>query len=257
MLFVLGLGLFIASSTPVALVTGAGGRTGSLVYAGLKARGTVTVRAFVRSGTNLSTVQAALHCTACDEAEGIYYGDVTNASTLTAPFSGVDMVAIAVGVSGDSTKEVMEAVEFKGVEAQVKALVSGTLGLVPSAQRVVLCSSMGTTNPNPAPFEGGKDLFWKLQAETFLASCGVPAVVVKPGGLGTGPGNGALLVDHDDNLLAKGTFEVDRVDVARVMVAALFHPTAGLRFDLAAAKSGPPTTDLDALLQSARWSWQQ
>ena len=36
------------------------------------------------------------------------------------------------------------------------------------------------------PFEGGKVLFWKLNAEAFLMSSGVPAVVVKPCGLTDG-----------------------------------------------------------------------
>ena len=247
--------LLSSAAQPVVLVTGAAGRTGSLVYTQLVASGDSTVRALVHG--NVSTARTALGCDACDSSEGLFYGDVTNASSLTAAFSGVDMVAIAIGLSGSVPATVMQAVEWKGVEAQVEALVTGTVGAYPALRKVVLCSSMGTTNANPPPFEGGKDLFWKLQAEAFLATSGVPSTVIKPGGLTDGPGNAALLVGHDDALLAKGHFEVDRADVARVMVAALFHKSAGLRVDLAASKTGTPTTDLSALLDSAVWPWQR
>ena len=247
--------LLATASKPVVLVTGAAGRTGSLVYKQLVPSGKSIVRALVHG--NVTTARAALGCTACDESEGIFFGDVTNMSSLTAPFSGVDMVAIAIGLSGSTPTAVMQAVEWKGVEAQVEALVTGTIGAFPLLRKVVLCSSMGTTNANPPPFEGGKDLFWKLQAEAFLATSGVPSTVIKPGGLTDGPGHAPLLVGHDDSLLTEGHFEIDRADVARVMVAALFHKSAQLRIDLAASKTGTPTTDLAALLDSAVWPWQK
>lgn len=46
----------------------------------------------------------------------------------------------------------------------------------------------------PSPFEGGPDLFWKLQAETFLLSAGVGGSVVKPCGLGTKPAGRAPII---------------------------------------------------------------
>eukprot|EP00667_Euglena_gracilis_P020416 EG_transcript_22107 len=118
---------------------------------------------------------------------------------------------------------------------------------------------MGTTLPNPSPMEGGQILFWKLQAEAFLASSGVRYAIVKPCGLGSGPGSAATLVTgHHDDLLASPYRLVDRRDVARVVVAALLSPRAGLRFDLC-SKPGPATADaaLPGLLEASRWPWDQ
>ena len=55
------------------------------------------VRALV---TSIDDARAALNCSVCDESEGVYLGDVTNASTLLPAARGVDTVAIAVGVLG-------------------------------------------------------------------------------------------------------------------------------------------------------------
>ena len=115
-----------------------------------------------------------------------------------------------------------EAVEFTGVENQIKALTAGNPYVPPSRLNFVLCSSMGTTDPSPKPYEGGSILFWKLNAEAFLGASGVTSVVVKPGGLIDGDANKAtLVVGHDDTLLTTvSPPTVTRADVARVMVAA-------------------------------------
>jgi uncharacterized protein YbjT (DUF2867 family) len=221
------------------LVTGAAGRTGSLVYRQLKAAG-VEVRALVR---NASKAKAAL----------VFVGDVTAPETLGAAFSGVRRVAIAVGASPSMNATAQRAVEFAGVEHQVAALAAAG-----AAERVVLCSSMGTTEPSPDPKTGGAILFWKLNAEAALLSAGVPAVIVKPGGLTDGPGaNATLVVGRDDALLYRELPTIARADVARVMVAALLgSPPDNLRFDVVAA-DGPPTTDLAALLESAAYPWER
>lgn len=77
----------------------------------------------------------------------------------------------------------------------------------------------GTTARNPPPFEGGVDLFWKLQAEAFLLSAGLgTAVVIKPCGLVDGAaGSTSLLVGHDDKL-----FEVITHKVASTLISSLF-----------------------------------
>lgn len=230
-------------------MTGAAGRTGSLVYRQLKAAG-VEVRALVR---NASKAKAALGCDKCDASEGVFVGDVTAPETLGAAFSGVRRVAIAVGASPSMNATAQRAVEFAGVEHQVAALAAAG-----AAERVVLCSSMGTTEPSPDPKTGGAILFWKLNAEAALLSAGVPAVIVKPGGLTDGPGaNATLVVGRDDALLYRELPTIARADVARVMVAALLgSPPDNLRFDVVAA-DGPPTTDLAALLESAAYPWER
>ena len=61
-----------------------------------------------------------LNCSKCDESEGIFYGDVTVPSSLENAMTGVDTVAITVGVreSAISNKSLVKAVEFIGVENQ-------------------------------------------------------------------------------------------------------------------------------------------
>jgi hypothetical protein len=113
-------------------------------------------------------------------------------------------------------------------------------------------------------------LFWKLQAEAFLGSCGVTAtVVVKPCGLGEGdPAEQTLLTGHRDALLRLQPPMVRRSDVARVVVRALLDadgdgppfppfPVPALRFDLC-ARDGTPTGDegIGKLLEGARWPWE-
>ena len=130
------------------LVTGASGRTGKILYAYLKADPRIgEVRALVYgSGTGSPAERqkaaSTLNCSACDAEEGIFYGDVTAPSSLTAAFDGMDTVAITTA-GGDPTNDTQtRAVELMGVENQAAALVAGTSDV--RAKRLVLCSAMGT-----------------------------------------------------------------------------------------------------------------
>ena len=188
---------------------------------------------------------------------------VTRPETLTEAFRDVTTVLCAVAATEGMNATQQEAVEFTGVENQIKALTAGNPYVSPSRLNFVLCSSMGTTDPNPKPYEGGSILFWKLNAEAFLGASGVTSVVVKPGGLVDGDANKAtLVVGHDDTLLTTvSPPTVTRADVARVMVAAardvstIANPcdNNNLRFGLV-SKPGP-ANDLAALLRSARFPW--
>ena len=110
------------------------------------------------------------------------------------------------------------------------------------------------TTLDPSPVWSGKALFYKLQAEAFVQSAGVDFSIVKPCGLADTPGGlQTLEVGHDDTL---GLGAVSRTDVASVVVAAVMQRANGLRLDICAAK-GTPTTDYAALLESARWPWEQ
>jgi len=243
-----------ASSPPRVLVTGATGRTGSALYLQLKADSRIAeVRALVR---NVTKARELLGCKACDESEGVFVGDVTKPETLTAASTGVDTVAIAAAVGGGASQKEMRAVEFDGVEHQVAALAQQNARALPSL-RVVLCSSMGTTDPKPAPFKGGSVLFWKLNAEAFLLGSGLGSTIVKPCGLSSGEaGMHGLGVSHNDDLPSPGTFLVARADVARVMREAVIERSAGLRFGLCNDPGAKVPADLPKLLQEARWPWQ-
>ena len=106
------------------LVTGATGRTGKLAYEYLQSDPRIgEVRALIHGTGSGSSAErkkaaAALKCSKCDASEGIYYGDVTVPSSLTAAFAGVDTVLIvtAAGPGGFSNDTLTKEVEFFGVE---------------------------------------------------------------------------------------------------------------------------------------------
>ena len=249
-----------SAALPTVLVTGATGRTGSLLYKSLKAS-KYTVRAYVRS---VDKAKSKLGCNKCDASEGIYIGDVNDTAALQKAALGASVVAIAVGAGPSQTPAQQKEIEFNGVQNQVGALaqpanlksMGGVNGL-----KVVLCSSMGTTQPNPDPKEGGSILFWKLNAEAFIGASSLPYAIVKPCGLVDTKGNAStLLIGHDDTLLKTSPPLVSRADVAAMMAAAIAAPTPphhsmALRFDLC-SKPGPPPASVGALLETAKYPWQ-
>lgn len=251
------LAVLAAEPKPTVVVTGATGGTGRLLYSALQADPRIgEVRALVHAGPGAEAKAArALNCSACDASEGVYYGDVTQPASLTPAFAGADTVAIAVGATAGMNRSLQEAIEFKGVEHQTAALAAS--GAARGALRVVLCSSMATTNPHPLPFEGGALLFWKLNAEAFVAASGIGSVIVKPCGIEGAYGRGGkqLLVGHDDELSVLAG-AISRADLAAVMAEAVARRSAGLRFDLCVGR-GAPTTDLGALLESAAYPWNR
>jgi len=249
------------------LVTGATGRTGQILYAYLKTDPRVAeVRALVHgSGTGSpeerKKAAAALNCSACDASDGIFYGDITVPSSLTAAFHGMDTVAITTttgrGAFGNDT--LTKEVDFVGIQNQAAAIATGASDV--SAKRVVLCTRMGTAvSPfGPRPSHGPPAFlrnkqFWGLNAEAFLGSSGIPNTIVKPCGLDGKYGRGGkeLLVGHDDRLPRHGM--ISRQDLAAVMVEAVASRASGLRFDLCVG-IGAPTTNLAKLLDDARYPW--
>jgi hypothetical protein len=71
---------------------------------------------------NISEAREALNCTKCDATEGIYQGDVTKPETLIAPTAGVTAVAICVGSGSSSPVALQQAIEWHGVQSQLKEL---------------------------------------------------------------------------------------------------------------------------------------
>lgn len=251
-------------SPPTVVVTGATGKTGLLVYGLLKQSG-INVRAFVRNATKARDL---LECTKCDESEGIFEGDVTKKDSMTAVMKGATALAIATSAS-PHCKDFHDPkscsypegaypvdVDFHGGKAQIEVFAEGRAG---TEGPVVLCSSMGTTEPTGflETLGNGHIGFFKLNEESFLMSSGLPFTIVKPCGLidDTG-GKRELLAGHDDEMKVMPP-TIPRADVARVMVAAILQPgkAAGLRFDLC-SREGTPTTDLGKFFDDARYPWQ-
>lgn len=237
------------------LITGATGRTGSLLYSTLSAVPNINVRALVR---NADKAREVLNCTSCDERDGIFVGDVTRRQDLIDAARGVDTLVILAASGRGDTAEQQRAVEFDSVVDSVAALAQegnmGADGKTTSHLRVVLCSSMGTTQPHNH-YVPGDILFWKLNAEAFLGTAGIGSAVIKPCGLTQGvSGNSTLLVGHQDSIFKSGFHSVSREDVAAVMAQAVLSRSQDLRFDLC-SMPGPATTDLEALLAKSKWSW--
>jgi len=239
------------------LVTGATGRTGSRLYHELKERG-VDVKAFVR---DVEKAKERLGCEKCDETEGVFVGDVTDAEDLARAIktASVTTLAIAVGATPSASLEMQRAIEFDSVVNSVKALGESHDETL-AGLRVVLCSTIGTAS-TPAPAWSGNIEFWKLNAEAFLSTSGVTStIVVKPCGLVDEPGrNSTLLIGHDDEFMKHtDRITISRDDVARVMAEAVVMQSdyRHFRFDLC-SEPGPPTEDLNALIQSSRWDFDK
>jgi len=253
-----------ASGLPTVLVTGATGRTGSIVYNLLKDKG-VNVRGLVRNATKARDM---LKCNKCDASEGIFVGDVTKKDTLIAAMKGATALAVATSASpycqdfkdpktcSYPTGAYPVDIDFNGGKNQVEAFAMASNG-VPGP--VVLCSSMGTTEPDSFldKLGNGQIGFFKLNEEAFLMSSGIPYTIVKPCGLtDDAAGKRELTVGHDDEMHENPPV-IPRGDVARVMVEALLQPkeAAGLRFDLC-SRVGTPTTDLSKVFHAARYPWE-
>lgn len=255
-----------AAGSPTILVTGATGGTGLLVYNLLKEKG-INTRAFVR---NVTKARSVLKCNKCDASEGIFVGDVTQEASMTEAMSGVTGLAVVTSSMPHCTdfrdpktcsypKHAYPVdVDFDGGKAQIAAYAKGRDES--STGSVVLCSSMGTTEPDNFldQLGNGHIGFFKLNEEAALMSSGIPFTIVKPCGLTNDPaGQRELIVGHDDEINVKPP-AIPRGDVARVMVEALLNPqdTSGLRFDLC-SQVGHPTTDLGEVFQKAKYPWQK
>lgn len=246
----------MGDSATTVLVTGAGGRTGELVYKKLKERGGRFVsRGFVRTEESKQKIGGG---------DDVFVGDVRQPETLTPVFQGVDALVIVTSAvpkmkpgfdpSKGGRPEFYfedgcnpEQVDWIGQKNQIDA--AKAVG----AKQIVVVGSMGGTNPNhPLNSLGnGKILIWKRKAEQYLADSGIPYTIIRAGGLVDKEGGlRQLLVGKDDELLATETKSVPRADVAEVSVQALLIEEAKNKaFDLASKpeEAGSPTTDFKAL----------
>eukprot|EP00913_Durusdinium_trenchii_P001893 g1752.t1 len=158
----------------------------------------------------------------------------------------------------------LQAVEWLGVKNQMEAFLrSGAAG-----KRVALISTMGTTTP---PTSANKVFFYKLLAESYVSSVGVPFSIVKPCGLcDDAGGERHLMAGHDEtrkeffiskdseNWFSEGFYMIPRADVANVTAMAMLHaPADAMRFDLCAKGPASGSSDFQELLQAALLPWQR
>eukprot|EP00243_Klebsormidium_subtile_P003099 TRINITY_DN16240_c0_g1_i1.p1 TRINITY_DN16240_c0_g1~~TRINITY_DN16240_c0_g1_i1.p1 ORF type:complete len:350 (-),score=58.16 TRINITY_DN16240_c0_g1_i1:145-1194(-) len=239
------------------LVTGAGGRTGKLVFEKLKQQsGEFVARGLVRSEEK----KAAL-----GGGDEVYVADITNPSSLSKAVDGIDGMVIltsAVPVPGPPAPGEQrptfsfaeggrpEQVDWEGQKNQIDAAKAA------GVKQIVLVGSMGGTDVNHPlnKLGNGNILVFKRKAEQYLIDSGISYTIIRAGGLlDKEGGKRELVVSKDDALLKTTTRAVPRADVAEVVIQALLNDSAKNKaFDLASKDEGEgePTKDF-ALLFSA------
>lgn len=237
------------------LVTGAGGKTGGIVFEKLKKMPEqFTARGMVRSEESKAKVGG----------ENVFVGDVTNADSLKSAFEGIDALVITTSAvpkmkpgfdpSKGGRPEFFyeengfpEQVDWIGLKNQVEAAKAA------GCKHIVLVGSMGGQNPNHMlnSLGNGKILIWKRKGEEYLSQAGVPYTIIRAGGLQDKEGGiREILVGKDDALLETDTKAITRADVAEICVQALLNEeSANKAFDVASKPEGQgtPTTDFKSL----------
>jgi len=262
------------------LVTGAGGQTGQHIFRKLLAKPGYVPIGSVRSEASR---QALVEGTAGiggpaipEESVAIY--DITGDDTsgLDELMKDCDAVMICTSAKPAPTGEVDEETKrpkfgFPNGQPEVVDWM-GQKKLIDAAKKakkdvhVVICSSMGGTDPNHSlnnlgkvtnkdgSSSGGDILKWKRKAEAYLIDSGCPYTIVHPGGLLNEPGNEReLCLGVDDKIPGTSNNSVPREDVANVMIAALENDKyQGRSFDLVskAVGDGVVTKDYSKLVES-------
>ncbi|KAF5471649.1 hypothetical protein F2P56_008424 [Juglans regia] len=247
----------MADSVPsTVLVTGAGGRTGQIVYKKLKERsGQYVARGLVRTEESKGKIGGA---------DDVFVGDIRDGSTIVPAIQGIYALVILTSAvpkmkpGFDPTKgerpefyfedgAYPEQVDWIGQKNQIDAAKAA------GVKQIVLVGSMGGTDlNNPLNSLGnGNILVWKRKAEQYLADSGIPYTIIRAGGLQDKEGGiRELLIGKDDELLKTETRTISRADVAEVCIQALQFEEAKFKaFDLSSKPEGvgTPTKDFKAL----------
>ncbi|RDX71171.1 putative protein, chloroplastic, partial [Mucuna pruriens] len=179
-----GTRISVVATNITVLVTGAGGRTGQIVYKKLKERPNQYVaRGLVRTEESKQNIGAA---------DDVFVGDIRDAGSIVPAIQGIDaliiltsaMVRIKPGF--DPTKEKRpkyyfedgaypEQVDWIGQKNQIDAAKAA------GVKQIVLVGSMGGTDVNHPVNRmcKGNILVWKRKAEQYLADSGIPYTIIR------------------------------------------------------------------------------
>ena len=211
------------------LVTGATGRTGSIVFQKLQNREEWEVVGFARSRDKVEQIFGA--------TEDFIIGDITNKSQIASAIKGCDALVILTSAipkmitPPSEGKPPQFAYDPEGMPEQVD--YQGQVNQIDAAKQagvkhIVLVGSMGGTNPNHIlnRMGNGNILVWKRKAEQYLIDSGIDYTIIRAGGLIDEPGGKReLLVGKDDALSINPPDgipnSIPREDVANVVVNAL------------------------------------
>lgn len=243
------------------LVTGATGRTGSIVVTKLLQQPEqFSVRGFVRSHSKAARM--------FDDALSLFVGDIRQPETLKPAMEGCDALVILTSAipqvqgtdesgrpqMGFPPDEMPEAIDYHGQVNQIDAAKAA------GVNHIVLVGSMGGTDENHMlnSIGNGNILIWKRKAEQYLVNSGIDYTLIHAGGLQDQPGGRRELLVGDNDELLKHPPEgvptsLPRADVAELVLQALQEPAARNKgFDVISkpeAASAGPTTDFAALFQ--------
>lgn len=236
------------------LVTGATGKTGSIVYQKLKQDRNFKVKGFARSPEKAQELFGS--------TENFYFGDIKDPQSLTEALKGCQALVILTSASPkmvappqpgerpqfsyppDGTPEL---VDYQGQKNQIDMAIAA------GVEQIVLVGSMGGTNENhPLNMMGnGKILIWKRKAEEYLVNSGINYTIIRAAGLLDQPGGvRQLIVGDNDELLVNPPDDIPtsipRADVAEIVVQALKEPSAiNKAFDLMSY----PEADAESITQ--------
>ncbi len=197
------------------LVAGASGGTGREILMQLEYTD-LTVRAMTRSPDK----ERELSDLGADE---VVVGDLFDPADASRAVADCDIVLCAVGTRpGLRAVFGSELVDGAGVENLVYASVAGDI------DHFVFESAIGVGDSRegmPAPFRAliGRTLHAKNHAEAVLRTSHLSHTIVRPGGLTNAPATGDVLVGEGGETVSG---RIPRADVARLMVAAPFTPSA-------------------------------
>ncbi|WP_041764708.1 SDR family oxidoreductase [[Leptolyngbya] sp. PCC 7376] len=217
------------------LVTGATGRTGSLVVQKLQALPKqFSVKCFGRSPQKATEIFGS--------TENFYFGSILETQALETAIVGCDALVIltsatpqmkAPSQTGQRPEfafpdgEMPEQIDYQGQLNQINAAKKA------GVQHIVLIGSMGGTDENHFlnTLGNGNILIWKRKAEQYLVDSGIDYTIVRAGGLLNEKGGKRELVVSKNDVLLKNTPDgittgIPRADVAEVVVQALLEPNA-------------------------------
>ncbi|GCF07075.1 SDR family oxidoreductase [Dictyobacter arantiisoli] len=188
------------------LVLGANGETGKQVLTALQQKA-IPTRALVRTAAKAQTLPET-------EAD-IVIGEV-DSETLSHALAGVSAVISTIGTRTFTDLQAIKDTEYTAIVTAIDAAKEA------GVKHFVLCSSMGTSNPESIP-PLTIILKIKARAEKYLQESGLGYTIVHPGGLRNEPGGQAILVAPHP---LQGNGMITRADVAEVLVQALLQPAA-------------------------------
>ena len=271
---------FSASTTPKkVIVTGAGGQTGQILFRKMLAlpeefAPVGLVRTEASKQALLQSQSQSEGATAPIPESCIEVVDVTDAEAVRKVAKDCSAFCICTsakpkptGIMNEKTGRPVfgfpngspEEVDWIGQKNQIDAVGNDV--------HVVICSSMGGTDPNhmlnslgrtnnaDGTTSGGNILKWKRKAEMYLIDSGRPYTIVHPGGLiDEEGGERELVFGVNDSTEGTDSRTVPRADVAEVMLQSIREADvyAGKSFDLRAkpVEEGKASTDFRALVQS-------